>query len=1617
MATIDERVVSLKMNNKQFLSAIRESASSMDKLRDSLKMDNAAAGLKRVGEIARNTTLGDLARSAVDAASNMSIMQGVGIAALGGIGAAAIDAGKSILQQMVQPAIDGFKEYETQINAVQTILANTSQNGTTLDQVNAALDELNTYADKTIYNFTEMTNSIGTFTVAGIGLEDATTAVKGFSNMAALSGANAQQAAGATYQLAQAMSSGKVALQDWMSLEHAGIGGKQFQDALIETSRIMNTGVDAAIAKQGSFRLSLQEGWLTSEVMLQTLKVMTNDLSEAQIMEMGYSEEQAAKLKMLAQKASESATQIRTFTQMIGTWQEVLGSGWAETWRIIIGDFADAQVLFTSVGNWVGDLIAEMSDARNSFLKTWAALGGRTELLRGLHNIFMALVKIIGQVVSAFRDVFSNASAQGLFDMTKAFADFTEKLIITDNFADKLQWTFTGLFSIFHILWTVISEVGQVIFTVAAHIIGAFFPAVTGINSGVFQLTKMLGKVIFWFDQWFTKLDIGGKVLKLLLPPIDLLGKAIKWVVEAIHSFIMWLDIGGKVTKVGQTLKDLSAKFGLVKEALKNSVVGQQFSAAMTSLHNGIDKAKNKLHEFGENVGNKLKAKLNAGKAAVSDYFKGFQLGDLSSSEAIISKLTEKFNELGEKMKIAEKVQWLKEKLIELKDALEEVWHKIQNSSAWEKLGATAHAAGQKFKELAVSFRDWVNGHGDVKQKAGEAAGAVASVGTATAQAAKDAAGAAKQNFLLKWAEDIKRIAQQLHLPELFETIKQKLVEFKNFIKQQFAPDVKGAAMKAFGGIGDALSKSNENLKSYDMGKILVGAIGAGTLVAFTRWINSFKKNFDKIGNVAEKFGNVLDQLGGVLEGFQERLKAKALLTIAIALGVLAGALVVMSLVPAPKLLITLGVMKVLFNMLNDMIESMGKMVAFKKHAPLIMGLLIALGAALILMAVAVRILAGMDVKGALIGVISMQVLLGSLAEFLKQTTHLKGVERGATLLMGLAISCILLATAVYMLGSMKLGTALQGVIALNLIIWTLTGFMQLVSQNPFMAKGAGILLGLAVSVNILVSAIYLLGSMDTGRLVQGTVAVTVLIAVLSVATNVAGRSGGRGAAAVLAMSIAIMALVGAVYLLGSMDIIKLAQGMIALAAGLAILVFAMAAADTFKEGAIGLAIGSISLMVLAMAMERLAGLSWMQVAIGLVALAGGLIVLLAAAYVAEMVAPGLVLLTAVLLAFGLALLPISIGLAAFAAVLGICATTGSAAFLVLTEGLQQLGAILPQLAIDLANAIANFIITLGDKAPELAVAMAKLIGAMWYAIIENTPLVVSAIFTLISAILTEMDNHAYEYGSKGADTVAKFIQGIADNMQSIINAGADLVINFLDGIGNNAGRIIDKAAWTILKFLEGVRDAINNYAPRFRRVGKEIAWAIIDGVTGGLASKAWKIGSELVNGAKNGISKMKSYLGIASPSRLMKTIGGFMGEGLAIGIRAEHENIANASEGMGKTAYETLSKALEGVNELIEEDPSYKPEVKPVLDLTEMEKQAKGINSLMPAIGTTLSAANGARPTIPVDAKFDDKNSQNGTTNITFNQTNNSPEALDAADIYRNTKTQLAMAKDALTV
>ena len=96
----------------------------------------------------------------------------------------------------------------------------------------------NYYADKTIYNFTEMTRNIGTFTAAGVKLDTSVNAIKGIANLAAASGSTSQQASTAMYQLSQALAAGTVKTD---GLEFSGKrrhGRTAFQDALIRTSEL-----------------------------------------------------------------------------------------------------------------------------------------------------------------------------------------------------------------------------------------------------------------------------------------------------------------------------------------------------------------------------------------------------------------------------------------------------------------------------------------------------------------------------------------------------------------------------------------------------------------------------------------------------------------------------------------------------------------------------------------------------------------------------------------------------------------------------------------------------------------------------------------------------------------------------------------------------------------------------------------------------------------------------------------------------------------------------------------------------------------------------------------------------------------------------------------------------------------------------------------------------------------------------------------------------------------------------------------------------------------------------------------------------------------------------------
>lgn len=442
--TVDERVVEMRFDNQNFERNVQTSMSTLEKLKRSLNLTGASKGLENVNSAAKNVNMAGLGSSVDAVTAKFSALQVMGVTALANITNSAVNAGKRMISALtIDPIKSGFQEYETQINAVQTILANTQKEGATIENVNAALDELNTYADKTIYNFTEMTRNIGTFTAAGVDLETSVNAIQGIANLAAVSGSTSQQASTAMYQLSQALATGTVKLMDWNSVVNAGMGGQVFQDALRETSELLGTGAEAAIAAQGSFRESLKTGWLTSEVLTETLKKFTTSganeyvaeytglskeaveaaleeaearygeadaieyASKALAEKSGKNAEEIKQALQFAKTAEDAATKVKTFTQLWDVLKEAAQSGWAQTWRIIIGDFEEAKEFFTPVADALTTIIGKFSDARNALLesalgKSFSALGDK---LSGLLEPAGKAVEAVENATSSLVDL------------------------------------------------------------------------------------------------------------------------------------------------------------------------------------------------------------------------------------------------------------------------------------------------------------------------------------------------------------------------------------------------------------------------------------------------------------------------------------------------------------------------------------------------------------------------------------------------------------------------------------------------------------------------------------------------------------------------------------------------------------------------------------------------------------------------------------------------------------------------------------------------------------------------------------------------------------------------------------------------------------------------------------------------------------------------------------------------------------------------------------------------------------------------------------------------------------------------------------------------------------
>ena len=658
--TVDQRVVSMQFDNKHFESNVQTTMSTLDKLKEKLNLTGITKGFDDVDKAAKRINLNGLSSAAETVAVKFSYMQSTIQHQLNKIVDSAVSAGKKVVSAFTtEPIKAGFSEYETQINAVQTILANTSSKGTTIDDVNSALDTLNAYADKTIYNFTEMTRNIGTFTAAGIELDTATTAIQGIANLAAVSGSTSQQASTAMYQLSQALSSGTVKLQDWNSVVNAGMGGQVFQDSLKETSRLMASqskeikymsetqraawqeshgytdaqmtaiknysyNVDALVKKNGSFRESLSEGWITADVLTMTLNKMTKtgvvdyianmtSVTRESVVELqnlgdtyGYDSEQVKELALafangdeamaesiistvkMASTAEDAATKVKTFSQLMDTLKEAAQSGWTQTWELLIGDFEEAKELWTSVSDVLSKAIGDSANARNELIGDWVEMGGRTQVIDSLKNAFDGLLNILTPIKEAFQEVFPPATADQLYEISSKFETLTEQFkMFTSEHSENIKSAFTGIFSAIDIGLTLVKSIGKGILDLAKNF--------TGLSGGILESASSFGEWLTGLRDTVEETDIFGvavgKITDIIQKVIDKLKEFASFVKEKLvmpgwEGFLSLMSaIWDVMQNIGSKIASIASDIG---NALANAFRSGDIASGLDVINGGL---------------------------------------------------------------------------------------------------------------------------------------------------------------------------------------------------------------------------------------------------------------------------------------------------------------------------------------------------------------------------------------------------------------------------------------------------------------------------------------------------------------------------------------------------------------------------------------------------------------------------------------------------------------------------------------------------------------------------------------------------------------------------------------------------------------------------------------------------------------------------------------------------------------------------------------------------------------------------------------------------------------------------------------------------------------------
>ena len=1449
---VDERVVSMQFDNKHFEKNVQTTMGTLDDLKQKLNLEGASKGLENINTAAKKVDMSNIGNGIETVRAKFSALQVMAVTALANITNSAVNAGKNLVKSFtIDPIKTGFQEYETQINAVQTILANTESKGSTLQDVNNALAELNTYADKTIYNFTEMTRNIGTFTAAGVDLKTSVSAIKGIANLAAVSGSTSQQASTAMYQLSQALSSGSVKLQDWNSVVNAGMGGQVFQDALKQTARIHGIAIDSMIEEQGSFRETLKDGWLTADILTETLNQFTLAAEEGSeewenykksLMDKGYTEEQALSILKLANTATDAATKVKTFSQLMDTLKEAAQSGWTQSWQTMIGDFEEAKSFFTDVSNRLGEMIGESADARNKMLSEGLSSGWKQLLNAGISD------------EEGYKEIFKSVAEEhgtSVDEMIAAEKELDESLSDSEAFQKALKKGFTEGKLSSDMLAESVHKMAEEMSNMSSEELEAAGYTADHVTK-IIALSESLKNGSISMDEFVKKITrTSGRenIIQALWNSFDALMNIVIPVKEAFREIFPPIT-GDQLYEFTERIRDLTADF---KELTAKYApqIKSTFKGFFSIIKIGITIIKD----------------IAVGISNLIGKFSGLGVGILDATSSIGNWITGISESMQETDYLAIAISKVVDFLAIAKDKVIEFFGKTVDKI-------------QEFSDKIHEFTDSVSSNDKF------------------------------QSFLT-----------------ILETI-------WNAIKK-----IGSVVTKVGAAIGKALATAfkNGNLKN------LIDLVNSGIFTSILLGLNKWISGLQNIGETAKGFTsaikNIFDTVGDSLKSWQENIKSKTITNIAIAIGILAVSLWILSGIDAEKLGSALTAITVVF------IELMGAMKFLNKMGSGGLGgfkaatMMIGMSVAVLILASAVRTLADIDLIGLGKSVAAVGILLLELVGACKlMSLGGKKMQKGAIQMILMAAALKILASVCADLSTLswnELGKGVAGIGAILLIFAGYAELIKLIKPKKLMRSALALVIigaamgifadvckkfgemsweslgkaGAAIGGILLLAAGFGLLSRYTKKMMRSSIALVIIGAVMEIFADVCKKFGemswdslSKAGAAIggilliasgfgllskftkklMRSSIALVVIGAAMEIFadvakkfGEMSWESLGKagaaigGILLLASGFALLsglskkmfgsiasltIMAVAMeifADVAKKfgemsweslGKAGAAIGGIlllasgfallsglsknilasagSLAIMAVALAiltpvltTLGNMSWTEIAKGLVTIAGTFIIVGIAGYALRQIVPVIIALSKAIAIFGFACLAVgagvmflSAGLLALSTVIATAATAIVAALSIIITGILEL---IPTIVNGLTDAIVAICQVFIQAVPAIGEAIRVIVTEFMKVLLECAPTIIDGVLNIITQVLQSLVTYMPQILDSLINIFLIILKGLSERMPELISGIVTLFVSLIDSLASNIAPLIASVLNLLTAIFQGIADAI----------------------------------------------------------------------------------------------------------------------------------------------------------------------------------------------------------------